>query len=119
MQKEKSPKEWRGQKWSEFLIPFSIYLAVHVHVHCLSVYTGKVMAMSQLRGHTCTSSLYIAFCGGLGHQHTKGTYGSQYQSTYERTEPSKPKMSDNVSDEYSPPHRELRPLLFWNSVWVL
>ena len=65
----------------------------------------KVMAMSQLRGQTCP--LYIAFCGGLRHQHTKGTDGSQNQPTYELTEPSQPMMSDNVSDEDRPPHREL------------
>ena len=28
-------------------------------------------------------------------------------------------MSDDVSDEDRPQHRELRPLLFSNSVWVL
>ena len=33
--------------------------------------------------------------------------------------PPKPMMSDDVSDEDRPQHRELRPLLFWNSVWVL
>ena len=35
------------------------------------------------------------------------------------TEPSQPMMSDDVSDEDRPQHRELRPLLFSNSVWVL
>ena len=30
--------------------------------------------------------LYIAFCGGLGRQHTKGANGSRYQSIYEPTE---------------------------------
>ena len=67
--------------------------------------------------HTCP--LYIAFCSGLGHQHTKGADGSRYQSIYEPTEPSQPMMSDDVSDEDRPQHRELRPLLFSNSVWVL
>ena len=62
---------------------------------------------------------YIAFCSGLGHQHTKGADGSRYQSIYEPTEPSQPMMSDDVSDEDRPQHRELRPLLFSNSVWVL
>ena len=28
-------------------------------------------------------------------------------------------MSDDVNDEDGPQHRELRPLLFSNSVWVL
>ena len=42
-----------------------------------------------------------------------------YQSIYEPTEPSQPMMSDDVSDEDRPQHRELRPLLFSNSVWVL
>ena len=28
-------------------------------------------------------------------------------------------MSDDVSDKDRPQHRELRPLLFSNSVWVL
>ena len=37
---------------------------------------------------------------------------------YEPTEPSQPMMSDDVSDEDRPQHRELRPLLFSNSVWV-
>ena len=59
-----------------------------------------------------TGLLYIAFCGGLGHQHTKGADGSRYQSIYEPTEPSQPMMSDDVSDEDRPQHRELRPLLF-------
>ena len=40
--------------------------------------------------------LYIAFCGGLGHQHSKGADGSRYQSICEPTEPSQPMMSDNV-----------------------
>ena len=61
----------------------------------------------------------LAFCSGLGHQHTKGADGSRYQSIYEPTEPSQPMMSDDVSDENRPQHRELRPLLFSNSVWVL
>ena len=51
--------------------------------------------------HTCP--LYIAFCSGLGHQHTKGADGSRYQSIYEPTEPSQPMMSDDVSDEDRPP----------------
>ena len=34
------------------------------------------------------------------------------------TEPSQPMMSD-VNDEAGPQHRELRPLPFSNSVWVL
>ena len=33
--------------------------------------------------------------------------------------PPKPMMSDNVSDKDRPQHRELHPLLFSNSVWVL
>ena len=33
--------------------------------------------------------------------------------------PPKPIMSDNVSDEDRPQHRELHPLLFSNSVWIL
>ena len=64
--------------------------------------------------HTCL--LYIAFCSGLGHQHTKGADGSRYQTIYEPAEPSQPMMSDDVSDEDRPQHRELRPLLFSNSV---
>ena len=66
-----------------------------------------------------TWPLYIAFCSGLEHQDTKGADGSRYQSIYEPTEPSQPMMSDDVSDEDRPQHRELRPLLFSNSVWVL
>ena len=66
-----------------------------------------------------TGLLYIDFCGGLGHQDTKGADGGRYQSIYEPTEPSQPMMSDDVSDEDRPQHRELRPLLFSNSVWVL
>ena len=33
--------------------------------------------------HTCP--LYIAFCSGLGRQHTKGADGSRYQAIYEPT----------------------------------
>ena len=61
----------------------------------------------------------LLFFGGLRHQHTGGADGSRYQSIYEPTEPSQPMMSDDVSDEDRPQHRELRPLLFSNSVWVL
>ena len=50
---------------------------------------------------------------------TKGADGSRYQSINGPTEPSQPMMSDDVSDEDRPQHRELRPLLFSNSVWVL
>ena len=64
------------------------------------------------------SSLHC-FYSGLGHQHAKGAEGSRYQSIYEPTEPSQPMMSDDVSYEDRPQHRELRPLLFSNSVWVL
>ena len=52
--------------------------------------------MLRMRGQTCP--LYIAFCSGLGHQHTKGADGSRYQSIYEPTEPSQPMMSDDVND---------------------
>ena len=39
---------------------------------------------------------------------------------YEPTEQaSQPMMSDDVNDEDRPQHREPRPLLFSNSVWVL
>ena len=38
---------------------------------------------------------------------------------YEPTKPSQPMMNDDVSDEDRPQHRELRPPLFSNSVWVL
>ena len=38
---------------------------------------------------------------------------------YGPTEPSQPMMSDDVSDKDRPQHRELCPLLFSNSVWVL
>ena len=41
------------------------------------------------------------------------------KSIYEPTEPSQPMMRDDVNDEDGPQHRELRPLLFSNSVWVL
>ena len=65
-------------------------------------------------------SLYIAlFCGGLGCQHTRGATDSRYRSYYELIEPSQPMMRDDVNDEDRPQHRELRPLLFSNSVWVL
>ena len=65
--------------------------------------------------HTCP--LYIAFCSGLGHRHTKGADGSHYQVIYEPTEPFQPMMSDNVSDEDRPQHRELRPLLLpWHII---
>ena len=73
--------------------------------------------MSRLRGQTYMSSLHCLFCSGLGHQHTKGANGSRYQFIYEPTEPSQPIMSDDVNDEDRPQHRELRPLLFSNSVW--
>ena len=67
--------------------------------------------------HSCP--LYMAFWGKLGHKHTKGANGSRYHSIYKLTKPSQPMMSDDVSDEDRPQHRELRPLLFSNSVWVL
>ena len=41
------------------------------------------------------------------------------RSIYEPTEPSQPKMSQDVNDEDRPQHRELRPLLFSNSAWIL
>ena len=63
--------------------------------------------------HTCP--LYIAFCSGLGRQHTRGADGSRYVSIYESTEPSQPGMSDDVNED-RPQHRELRPLLFSNSL---
>ena len=69
--------------------------------------------------YTYVSSLNIGFCSGLGRQHTKGANGSCYESIYEPTEPSQPMMSDDVSDEDRPQHRELRSLLFPNSVSVL
>ena len=77
--------------------------------------------MVKLRGggQTYISFLHCFICGGLGHLHTKGADGSRYQSIYELTEPSQPVMSDDVSDEDRPQHRELRPLLFSNTVWVL
>ena len=55
------------------------------------------------------------FCGGLGHQHTKGANGSRYHSIYELTELTR-MMSDDVSDEDRPQDRELRPLLFFRIV---
>ena len=89
----------------------------------LGVFTDKMLHKCKCKcrdwedKHTCP--LYIAFCSRLGHQHTKGADGSRYQTIYEPTEPSQPMMSDDVSDEDRPQHRELRPLLFSNSVWVL
>ena len=76
----------------------------------------RVMSRESEDKHTCP--LYIAFCSELGRQHAKGADGSRYQSIYEPTEPSQPVMSDRVS-ESRPQHRELRPLLFSNSVWAL
>ena len=67
--------------------------------------------------HTCP--LYIVFCSGLGRQHTKGADGNRYQSIYEPKALSQPVMSEDVSDEDRPQHRELCPLLLLNSVWVL
>ena len=60
----------------------------------------------------------MLFCSGLGCQHTKGADGSRYQSIYEPNEPSQPMMSDDVSED-RPQHRELCPLLFSKSAWVL
>ena len=60
-------------------------------------------------------SSLLAFCIGLGHQHTKGADGSRYQSIYEPIEPSQTMMSEDVSDEDRRQHRELRLLLFSNS----
>ena len=40
--------------------------------------------------------LYIAFCSGLGHQHSKSVNRSRYQSVYELTEISQAMMSDDV-----------------------
>ena len=77
---------------------------------------ARVMSREWEDKHACP--LYIAFGSGLGRQHTKGADCSRYQSIYEPTEPSQPVMSDDVSED-RPQHRELRPLLFSNSVWVL
>ena len=74
------------------------------------------MSQEWEKKHTCP--LYITFCSGLGRQRTKGADGSRYQSIYESTELSQPAMSEAVSED-RPQHRELRPLLFPNSVWVL
>ena len=65
------------------------------------------------------SSLHSFLQWARTSEHTKGADGSRHQSIYEPTEPSQPMMSDDVSDEDRPHHRELRPLLFSNSVWVL
>ena len=76
--------------------------------------------MYRVTGQTVHVLFTLLFCGGLGHQHTKGADGSRYQSIYKPTEPSQPTMSDDVSDQDRPQHRELRPpLLFSDSMWVL
>ena len=68
--------------------------------------------MSRLRGQTYMSSLHSFFAVGSDISILRA-------SIYEPTEPSQPMMSEDVSDEDRPQHRELRPLLFSNSVWVL
>ena len=71
------------------------------------------VTMSRLRGQTYKSALHY-FLQWARHQHTKDADCSRYQSIYEPTEPSQPMMSDDVSDEYRPQHRELRPLLLFD-----
>ena len=75
--------------------------------------------------HTCP--LYIAFCSGLGHQHTKGADGSRYQSIYEPTEPSQPMMSEDrwclmsdVSFQMSDVRRQFSDFRYlMSNVWCL
>ena len=78
-----------------------------------------MMMMSRIERTDIRVLFTFLFRSGLGRQHTKGAVGSRYQSIYEPTEPSQPMMSDDVNDKDRPQHRELRPLLFSNSVWVL
>ena len=74
--------------------------------------------MPRVSGQTYMSSLHC-FCGGLRRQHTKGASDSGYQFIYKPTEPSQPVMSVDISEEDRPQHRELSPLIFSNSVYVL
>ena len=98
------------------LIPFLFLITLNGREFCAwmmalrSVFSSECKCKCKCRDcedkHTCP--LYIAFCSGLGHQHTKGADGSRYQSIYEPTEPSQPMMSDDVSDEDRPQHRETK-----------
>ena len=58
----------------------------------VTVSSNHEMSREWENKHTCP--LYIDFCSGLGRQHTKGTYGSRYQSICEPIEPSQTVMSD-------------------------
>ena len=57
-----------------------------MHSKCLykfDVYKNETvneMSRESEDKHTCP--LYIAFCSGLGRQHTKGADGSRYQSIF-------------------------------------
>ena len=129
----RSWKKWKDIDSFNIISYFSCLLLIFARFHLQGLEGGSMaFVLSVSRNSNCkckckcrdwedkhTCPLYIAFCSGLGHQHTKGADGSRYQSIYEPTEPSQPMMSDDVSDEDRPQHRELRPLLFSNSVWVL
>ena len=61
----------------------------------------------------CPLLFTLHFCGGLGHQHSKGADGSHYQSIYEPTEPSQPMMSADVGEQrYTTTLGTMAPTLF-------
>ena len=61
----------------------------------------------------------LLYCSGPGRQHTKAPLAAAISPFMSPLNPSQPMMSDDVNDEDRPQHRELRPLLLSNSVWVL
>ena len=65
------------------------------------------------------SPLHCFYCSGLGLQHTKTLLAAAICPFMSPLNPSQPMMSDDVNDEDRPQHRELRPLLLSNSMWVL
>ena len=58
-------------------------------------------------------------CSGLRPQHTRAPLAAAISPFMSSLNLSQPLMSDDVNDEDRPQHRELRPLLLSNSVWVL
>ena len=65
------------------------------------------------------SPLHCFYCSGLGRQHTKAPLAAAISPFMSPLNPSQPMISDDVNDEDRPQHREQRPLLLSNSVWVL
>ena len=74
--------------------------------------------VARVRGQTYVSFRTLLFAVGSDISILRVPMAAAISPFYESTEPSQPVMSDDVSEE-RPQHRELHPLLFSNSVWVL